>query len=165
LRRPLEGWGSVLTRGADGAIESDECVTLSRPVVPATDAGARELGERYWDEVRRATLGLVRVRASASGSELRLRPLGASLLRFGPAELEAGDEGVSCRYPIRGGLLARRAAGALVLSQGNHGDTRLRAAVTGFVPRLGSRPYEQIQRRIHVAISRRFFRRLLRECG
>jgi hypothetical protein len=40
---------------------------------------------------------------------------------------------------------------------------KLRAAVTGFVPRLGSRPYDRIQRRIHVAISRRFFRSLLED--
>ena len=160
--RRLEGWGSAQTRGENGAIESDERVTLSRPVVPLTQAGALELGERYWNEVTRATLGLVRVRALPAGSALRA-PLGVSLLRFGPVELASGDEGVSCRFPILGGVLALQAGGAFVLSQSNDGTAQLRATVTGFMPRLGSRPYDQIQRRIHVAISRRFFRRLLRE--
>jgi len=150
-------------RGEDGAIDSDERVTLLHPVVPSTDAGARELGDRYWSEVTRATLGLVTVRAVRGGSELRMRPLGPGLLRFGPIEVVVDEQGVSCRYPIRGGLLARRAAGALVLSQSNHGGAQLRAAVTGFVPRLTARPYDHIQRRVHVAISRRFFHRLLEE--
>jgi hypothetical protein len=163
VRRQLEGWGSVQTRGEDGAIDSDERVTLAQPVVASTEAGARELGARYWNEVRRATFGFVIMRAFRGGSELRVRPLGPRLLRFGPVEVVAGEQGVSCRYPIRGGLLARRAAGALVLSQSNHGSAQLRAALTGFVPRLTSRPYDHIQRRVHVAISRRFFRRLLEE--
>lgn len=149
-------------RSADGAIESDERVDLPRQAVPTTQAGALELGERYWDEVTRATLGLVRMRALPDGSELRA-PFGPALLRFGPVELAAGDDGVSCRFPICGGVLARRPSGALVLSQTGAGTTQLRAAVTGFRPRLGSRPYDQIQRRIHLAISRRFFRRLLQE--
>jgi hypothetical protein len=49
----------------------------------------------------------------------------------------------------------------LVPSQSN--GSELRAALTGFVPRLGARPYDRIQRRIHVAISRRFFRSLVGE--
>jgi len=68
---------------------------------------------------------------------------------------------VCCKFAIRGGLLARRAGGSLVLSQSSDGE--LRAALKGFVPRLAARPYEWIQRRIHVAISRRFFRSLIAE--
>ncbi|MFL5946800.1 MAG: hypothetical protein ACJ74D_05205 [Gaiellaceae bacterium] len=161
--RRLQGWDSVYTRGPDGVIESDERITLTRPVVAWTSAGARELGERYWNEVGRATLGLVRMLELREGSELRLRLVGASLLRFGRAELAAGEDSVTCRFPIRGGVLAKERAGALVLSQSGDETPQLRAALTGFVPRLGSRPYDQIQRRVHVAISRRFFRRLLEE--
>ena len=161
--RRLQGWNSVYTRGPDGAIESDERIALTGPVVAWTKAGARELGQRYWAEVRRATFGLVRLRERRDGSELRLLPLDACLLRFGRAELVAGEHGVACRFPIRGGLLAKGAAGALVLSQSADETPQLRAAVTGFVPRLGLRPYDHIQRRVHVAISRRFFRRLLEE--
>jgi hypothetical protein len=161
--RRLQGWDSVYTRGPDGVIESDERIALNGPLVAWTKAGARELGERYWNEVRRATFGLVRLRERRDGSELRLLPVDACLLRFGCAELAAGEHGVTCRFPIRGGVLAKQAAGALVLSQSGHETPQLRAAVTGFVPRLGSWPYDQIQRRVHVAISRRFFRRLLEE--
>ena len=155
-RARLEGWSSVQERGTDGAIESDERVRVSRAVVPATQAGARLLGERYWLTVRRASFGLVTLRASRRGSVLRFA--GAPLLRFAPAELAAGTGGVRCSFPILGGLLARRAGGRLVLSQSN--DNELRAALTGFVPRLGARPYDRLERRMHVAISRRYFRSL-----
>jgi hypothetical protein len=64
---------------------------------------------------------------------------------------------------IRGGLLARRPGGALTLSQTGAGRPELRAAVHGFAPRLGSRPDDRIQRRLHVAVSRRYFRSLIDE--
>jgi hypothetical protein len=155
----LEGWRSFQQRHEDGAIESDERVTVPRAVVPATEAGARLLGEQYWSTVRRASFGLVRLRGTRDGSVLRLAR--TPLLRFAPAELAAGASGVCCRFAIRGGLLARCAGGSLVLSQSSDGE--LRAALKGFVPRLAARPYEWIQRRIHVAISRRFFRSLIAE--
>jgi hypothetical protein len=158
-RAQLEGWRSAQERGEEGAIESDERVNIARPVVPATEAGARLLGERYWLTVRRASFGLVRLRRTRDGSVLHLAR--APLLRFAPAELAAGADDVRCTFPIRGGLLAGRAGGALVLSQSN--DCELRAALTGFVPRLGARPYDRLEHRIHVAISRRFFRSLIVE--
>ena len=158
-RTRLEGWRSAHERLEDGAIESDERVSLSRAVVPTTEAGARLLGERYWLTVWQASLGLVRLRGTQDGSVLRLA--GVPLLRFAPADLAADANGVRCRFPIRGGLLARRAGGALVLSQSD--GSELRAALTGFVPRLAARPYDRIQRRIHVAVSRRFFRSLIEE--
>ena len=158
-RTQLEGWRSVQERGDDGAINSDERVSASRAVVPTTEAGARLLGERYWLSVRRASFGLVRLRPTRDGNVLRLA--GAPLLRFAPAELAADTNGARCTFLIRGGLLAGRAGGALVLSQSN--GSELRAALTGFVPRLSARPYDRIQRRIHVAVSRRFFRTLIGE--
>ena len=158
-RARLEGWRSVQERGEDGAIESDERVTVSRAVVPATEAGARLLAERYWLAVRRASWGLVRLRGTRDGSLLCVA--GAPLLRFARAELAVGGDGVRCSFPIRGGLLVRRAGGALVLSQSK--DNELRAALQGFSPRLGTRLYDRIQRRIHVALSRRFFQSLMSE--
>ena len=158
-RARLEAWRSVQERGEDGTIESDERITVSRAVVPATEAGARRLGEHYWMAVGRASFGLVRLRGTRDGSVLRLA--GATLLRFAPAELAAGANGVCCSFPIRGGLLARRPGGTLVLSQST--GSELRAAITGFVPRLGARPYDRLQRRIHVAISRRYFGSLIGE--
>jgi hypothetical protein len=153
----LEGWRSLQERGEDGTIRSDERVNASRAVLPATEAGARMLGDRYWFTVRRSSLGLVRLRAAREGSVLRLA--GAPLLRFARPQVAADARGVRCSFPIRGGLLARQAGGMLVLSQSSDGE--LRAALTGFRPRLSARPYDRIQRRIHVAISRRFFRDLL----
>jgi hypothetical protein len=157
MTRPLEGWRSVLERDDGGTIESDERITISRPVVPATEAGARALGERYWLTLRRSSFGLLRLRRTRDGNVLRLA--GAPLLRFAPAKLAAAPGCVRCSFPIRGGLLARRPGGTLVLSQSE--GTELRTSVNGFVPRLGARPYDRIQRRIHVAVSRRFFESLI----
>ena len=158
-RTRLAGWRSVQERGENGAIESDERVSASRATVPATRDGARLLGNRYWLMVQRSSFGLVRLRATRDGSVLHLA--GVPLLRFAPAELAADTGGARCSFPIRGGLLARRPGGTLVLSQSQNNE--LRAALTGFVPRLGARPYDRIQRRLHGAISRRFFRNLIGE--
>jgi hypothetical protein len=174
VRHELEGWRSAQARGADGAIESDERVRAARPVVPATADGARSLGDRYWREVLHVTRGLVRVRRGSPGPELRLLGRGPRLLRFGPPETECEPDRVSCRFPILGGLLAQRPGGALELSQTGRDEPELRAAVTGFVPRLGLRPgfprwsgalYDHVQRRLHLAVSRRYFRRLIEEAS
>jgi hypothetical protein len=163
LRHELDGWRSVHGRGADGSIESDERVTVASPVVGRSEAGARRLGERYWHEVASASRGLVRARTTGDGVELRLFERGPALLRFGPAETTHDADDVHCRYSIRGGLLARRPGGTLTLSQAGAERPELRAAVHGFAPRLGSRPYDRIQRRLHVAVSRRYFRGLIDE--
>jgi hypothetical protein len=173
VRHELEGWRSAQARGSGGAIESDERVRIARRVVPTTAGGALRLGDRYWSEVERASHGLVRVRRTAVGPELRLLARGPRLLRFAPPETVYERTRVACRYPIVGGLLAQRPGGALELSQTGHDEPELRAAVSGFVPRLGLRPgfprwsgalYE-VQRRLHVTISRRYFRRLIREAA
>ena len=172
MRHELEGWRSAQTRGSNGAIESDERVRIARRVVPSTADGAHRLGDRYWSEVERASRGLVRARRTAVGPELRLLGRGPCLLRFGPPETVYERTRVACRYPIVGGLLAQRPGGALELSQTGCDESELRAAVSGFVPRLGLRPgfprwsgalYDHVQRRLHVTISRRYFRRLIRE--
>ena len=170
MQPELEGWRSVEVRGADGAIDSDERVTASRPVVQWSEEGARRLGDRYWLEVTRAGRGMVRLRQQPDGFELRLFGVGPCLLRFGSAETAHNRNQVSCRYPILRGLLARRAGGAVVMTQTGRDEPELRAAVTGFVPRFGLRPgfppwsgaiYEQVERRLHLEISRRYFRRLI----
>jgi len=172
VQTELHGWRSVQGRGPDGAIDSDERVTVLRPVVEQSVDGARSLGDRYWLEVRRASRGLLRARRTADGLELRLLGRGPAVLRFGRPETALGEGEVSCRYPILGGLLARRPGGTISLSQTAGDEPQLRAAVTGFVPRLGLRPglpdwsgalYDRLQRRAHVAISRRYFRRLIDE--
>jgi hypothetical protein len=161
VRAELQGWRSVQGRGPDGAIDSDERVTAARPVVERSEGGALSLGDRYWREVSRASRGFARARATTSAVELRLLGRGPCLLRFGHPETSAAGEVVFCRYPILGGLLARRAGGSITLSQTADDEPELRAAVTGFVPRL--RGLYRLQSRVHLAIGRRYFRRLIAE--
>jgi hypothetical protein len=74
------------------------------------------------------------------------------------------DDRVTCRYPILGGLLARRPGGALVVAQTGRERAELYVGVTGFFARLGSGTvYRHLQQRIHLAVSRRYFTRLLEE--
>lgn len=142
----------------DGAIESEQRAQLPRPVVPDTEEGARRLGSEYWQAVRTATFGLVRPRTTTLGVELRA--LGIVLLAFGPAETAVGDDRIACAFPIRRGLLVRRPGGTITLAQ--TAGPEIRSTITGFRPRLGGPLYSQVQRRFHLAVSRRYFRRLMR---
>ena len=161
-RRELAGWRSRYARGEDGAIATDESVALSSLVGAPSEDEARYLAERYWLAVARASRGLVRGRATRRGVELRL--LGTvCLLRFGLPETSYDSDSVSCRYMILGGVLARRPGGRLTLSQRIRPEPELRAAVEGFFPRLGVRPYQALQHRLHVAVSRRYFAAVLAE--
>jgi hypothetical protein len=172
MSRRFEAWRSTQRRTAAGAVETEQRVKATHPVVELSDRGGRFLGSRYWVEVTRATRGLVRCHETLRGVELRLLGLRPSLLTLGPAEIAVEGERVSCSYPIRGGLLARRAGGALSVWQTGREQPELCTAVSGFFPRLGARSglprwsgalYEQAQRRLHVAISRRYFGRLITE--
>ncbi len=164
-------WKTDERQSPTGAVESEQRLATDRPVVPPTEEGALRLGRLYWETLEGFTRSLVNVRRlSEGGIELRL-PAGPALLRFGAPELDVADEGVSCCYPIRGGLLARRRSGSIAFEQRreDHGYV-LRSAITGFHPTLAARPgrpewtgalYVQGQSRLHVALSRRYFRRLL----
>jgi hypothetical protein len=162
--RELDGWRSAHRRGPDGGVDSDECVRAARPGVARAPGGALALGQRYWQEVERASRGAVRLRVEGEEIGIRLFGVGPALLRFGPAKVVVDAVGVHCTYPIYGGVLARRPAGSITLSQSDSEPPEFCAAIVGFVPRLGRTPlYDQLQRRVHVRISRRYFRRLLRE--
>jgi hypothetical protein len=136
-------------------------MTTTGPLVDETEVGALTLGELYWEELAHASGGIVRRRATRDGFALRILGRGPDLLRFGPAEITREADGIRCLYAVQGGLLARRASGAICLSQSSRGGAELAATVTGFVPRWSGAFYQQIQHRLHVAISRRYFRRLL----
>jgi hypothetical protein len=155
----MDGWQTSLHKAPDGAIESEQRVALSRPVVEFSTAGAERLGRSYWREVRRMTGSLVRPRELGGALELRLLG-GPVLLRFDRPTLEASEERAFCSYPIAGGLLARRAAGELTFEQT---AGMLSSTIRGFFPRVAS--YDRLQGRLHVAISRRFFRRLIAEAA
>ena len=166
----FDGWLSTQLRTDSGSIESDQSIRVGGPVVANSDQGARLLGRLYWLEIVRTSRGLVRAREHGGGVELRLAGRGPALLRFGPLEVVVEEHRVACRYPIRGGLLALREGGALVLSQVGGERPELHTAVNGFFPRFGVRAgfprwsgplYELVQRHVHVAISRRYFARVL----
>lgn len=137
-----------------------------------TSTGARRLGRAYWEEVERTTRGLVSVRSTGGGVELRLLRSGPLLLGFGPAEHRVTPTSVSCSYRIVNGLLARAEGGVLALAQERAGPPYLRTSVRGFFPRLGAltgRPhwtgflYAHVQARLHRALARRYVARLIRE--
>jgi hypothetical protein len=156
-------------RASDGAVSTEQRVRLSSPAVPASRAGAIELGRAYWLEVERALHGLVRVRQAPDRIEIRLLARGPALIRLGAPEVTLDDSLVACRYPIDGGLLTRIPAGALTLEQVTAGTVELRSSVAGFHPRLDARPgfprwtgvlYPRVQARLHDAVGRRFLARL-----
>jgi hypothetical protein len=162
MGRELDGWRSTERRGRDGAIDSEQRALAACPVAQLSDGGARLLGRRYWLEVTRASRGLVRCRESDDGVELLLLGFRPPLLAFGPAQVAVDRDLISCSYPIRGGLLARRAGGTLSLVQTGRERPELRVAVKDFAPRLGML-YEPLQRRFHVSVSRRYLSRLVAE--
>lgn len=168
-RRELFGWTSTERYAATGAVCFEQRVRSARPLVEVSEQGALVLGQRYWREVERVTFGLVR--AKRRGQELELRLFGHfTLLRFGAPQTVVDESGASSRFPIVGGLLARTPAGSITFAQTTQPSVELRATIDGFFPRLDSRPghhpwtgalYRQVQRRLHLSISRRYFRRLV----
>jgi len=169
-RRRIEGWDSWQRQTDEGAVESQQRITIDRPVVEFDAEGARRLGETYWREVERVTLGVVRMRARTGRHELRVFGRRPVLLRFGEPQLEVSNELVRCRYPIAGGALARRAEGEIDFVQRAGDPVELSTTVRDFFPALAAREgrphwtgalYGQVQSRIHVIVSRRYFARLL----
>ena len=152
--------------------ESEQAFLLPDPVVPMSPSGAHRLGWAYWEEVERTTRGLVSVRPTGGGVELRLLRTGPLLLSFGPPELEVRPTSVSCSYRILGGLLARAEGGVVTFAQERAGPWCLRTSIRGFLPRLGALPgrprwtgffYAQVQARLHGFIGRRYVARLVGE--
>jgi hypothetical protein len=162
-RLRLDHWRSTQRRDAEGLVESEERIRLTKLVVAQSEDGARYLGERYWLAVAHASRGLVRRRDRGSAVELRFLGRGPCLLRFAAPTTTIDDSCVTCRYGILGGMLTRSAGGALTLTQVERPDPELSAAVSGFAPRLVRPLYEQLQRRLHLAVSRRYFTALVTE--
>ena len=157
-----------------GAFESRQRVLARVPLVEHSESGARWLGLAYWQAVGGFTRGGVRARWSADGGRLLLLGV-ASLLSFGAAELVYSDELVSCRYTIRGGLLALRAGGSVTLAHRRAGDeVELSVVVEEYLPRLAARAgapwwtgtlYAKGQSPFHAAVSRRYFDLLASRAG
>ncbi len=162
MRATLEGFRSSESRAPDGSIETEQRVFIAAPVVPSTEDGGRALGRRYWLEVARVARGLVRARESREGVQIDLAGVGLTLLALGREEITVESDRVACRYPIRGGLLSGAAGGELVVEQVDGDSPELSVTVSGFFARRGLL-YRQLQRRLHVSVSRRYFRSLLAE--
>jgi hypothetical protein len=166
------GWTTTSRQREDGAIDSEQRMPAHGQVVAFSERGAAELGSVYWREVERFMHGAVRADVGADGAvELRLRPSGTVLLAFGPPETRTGNGTTRCTYAITGGLLARRPGGSISFSQ-EAAPPALASAISGFFPRLAAAPgrpswtgalYEQVQRRVHLAVSKRYFATLLGE--
>ena len=160
------GWSTSERVTASGAVESRQWIGLTRSVVTADENGASELGRGYLDEVRRCTHGLVRPKTRAT--EIALVLAGVPLLRFDSPEVGVWPGRVECRFAIRGGLLAARPGGSLVIAQRSGVEHELELAVAGYFPRLGGMRkwslrralYAALQARAHRAISRRFLERV-----
>lgn len=172
MARPeLAGWNSTERSSPTGDVWFEQRVRATKAPVERSEAGALALGERYWMAVESVTRRLVRV--GRRGPELELRLFGRlTLLRFGAPEIVVDESGILSRYSIAGGLLARGPAGSITFAQTSGADATvdLRATVEDFLPRLAGRPggpawtraiYRQVQQRLHTAISRRYFRRLI----
>jgi hypothetical protein len=170
-RGRLTGWSSSERVSPTGAVQFEQLVTSTRPLVEQSEAGALELATAYWQAVETTTRQVVRVRRREGEITLRLLGL-VTLLRFGAPETVVDDAGVLSRYAIAGGLLARSPGGSITFSQMAPPNVQLRATIDGFFPRLGGRPggpawtgalYRHIQQRIHTHVSHRYFRRLIGE--
>ena len=159
-RVELTGWASTQQIGTDGTVDSEQRVTLDRPVVECSDRGARELASRYWVELQRSGRRLMSVREHASGIDLRLLGFGPVLIALGPVETAYSPVSAAARHPIRGGLLVRRSGGSIAFEQVVDERVELRSRIDGFQPRRGPF-YALVQRRFHLALSRRYFRRLI----
>jgi hypothetical protein len=167
----IDGWETYERVLESGGFESRQRVFVAEPVVEQSAAGARFLGVTYWQAVNLATFGGVRARWSSGGGKLRLLGV-ASLLTFGPELLAFGNDAVSCRYEVRGGLLALRAGGSVTLTQQILGERfELSVTVAEYLPRLAARAgapwwtgllYAKGQSPFHAAVSRRYFELLSR---
>ena len=167
---PLWSWSQ--SRSSAGSFASVQRIRLPAPVVDHSAAGAKRLGDVYWNEIERSLYGVVRARERSASMELRVLGIGPALLRFGPPEHLVTPGSVSSRYPILGGLLARMPAGSISFTQTGSSDVELSSAIEGFFPRLAPRRlrrgwngvlYPQLQTRLHVALGRRYFARLRAE--
>ena len=155
-----DAFHSTESRAPDGTIETEQRLPITSPVVPFSTEGGRRLGECYWCESARLSRGLVRARRGPRGVDLRFVALPLSLLLLGAPEVDVESDRVTCRYAILGGLLSRKPGGTLSISQTAVPSSELRVSVNGFFARRGL-VYRLLQRRLHVAVSRRYLQRLL----
>jgi hypothetical protein len=168
----VDGWETWQLQTDDGAVESEQRTSLRMTVVEFSESGAEHLGRAYWREVEQTTMRFVQVRERRGAIELSALGRGPALLRFGAPRIEVTPTLARCTYPIAGGLLTQRPAGEILFEQAGGPEPVLRSAIRGFFPRFAARNgrpdwtgalYNRVQSRIHVAVSRRYFARLVAE--
>ena len=160
-RADLVGWTSTQAVGADGAVESEQRVVSTAPVVERTEDGARRLAASYWRELGRFAGPLFSAREHSVGVEVRFLGRGPVLLALGAVETELSPRTASASHAIIGGVLVRRRGGRIIFEQVDGDPVQLRSRIIGFHPRRGPF-YGLVQRKVHEAVSRRYFQRLLR---
>jgi hypothetical protein len=169
MERAQTGWSTSEQR-ADGAVESEQRMPAPGPVVELTERGAAELGAVYWLEVERFMRGVVRARVSADGASssaaARWRP--PPFLRAARAQRRERHRAVHVP-DLRRPADAECERDDLLLA-GGRPPPALTSAISGFFPRLAAAPgrpswtgafYEQVQRRLHLAVSKRYFEALV----
>jgi hypothetical protein len=134
---------SLSVKHDDGTIDSIQRVDSG------SELDSTQLERLYWDEIRRATLGV----AQFSQGAIRVGGLWPIILRFGPP--------VDGRRTIAGGLFARRAGGTIAW-QTDGEETAV--IVRGFAPLLGG-PLWRVEAWFHLLIGRRFLARVSRKRG
>lgn len=159
-RAELAGWGSWRRIATDGAIDSEQRVLVDAGVVERSEDGARRLAASYWDELNGFGRRLFSVREHSGGVDVRVLGSGPVLLALGPAETEISRTTIAASHAILGGLLVRRPGGRISFEQLETEPTELRSRISGFYPRRGPF-YRVVQWKLHVAVSRRYFRRLI----
>jgi hypothetical protein len=137
----LAGMQSVSVKREDGTID-----TFQRAHVEAV-VDALRLEELYWDEIRRATLGLARFSRGA----IRFVGVWPVVLRLGPL--------VGSRRAILGGLITSRAGGTIAWrADGEQASVE----VEGFAPLLQGSLW-RLELSFHDLVGRRFLARVARE--
>jgi len=155
MPRLPDGWQSTMTR-RNGTVDSEQWALSPEPVVAPTLEGAHRLGHEYWRAVTRSTLGLVRIRESRDGVELRVLGFRPALLALEPANVGIEHDRVACTFPIVGGVLARRSGGTLTLTHVGLETAELRVAINDFHPRLEGLLFSPLEQRLHASVSRRY---------
>ena len=143
--------------GSDGTVRAGmENVTVGREdgTIDVLERGQgdvalcpRDLEQLYWDEIRRATFGVVRF----SRGGIRLFGLWPVVLRFGPL--------VDGRRAIVGGLMARRPGGSIAWRADGEQTS---VAVERYAPLLRGRLW-RLQLSFHCLVGRRFLARVAGE--
>ncbi|MFI4991406.1 MAG: hypothetical protein ACHQHO_10905 [Solirubrobacterales bacterium] len=166
---------------ATGAVRSVQSADVFLPADALQRIWAPEYLERlartYWRFLSRVTLGLIHVAYSEDGRAIVLLAAPLKLLTFQAPEYEMDRDHGLVRWRIARGLLVagrgRDGGGYLQIEvrrgePAENGQARLHVAVevANFYPsiasRLGRRFYDVTQSRIHVIVTNRFLRSLVR---